>query len=196
MPSRSLQFPHGAIPTKFDGIEYRSRLEARWASFMRKIGWHYTYEPLDGAGYIPDFIVYGDRPLFIEVKPAITLAEYQQPVHKIDASGLAHDVLIVGVSPFLAAPGVRYGGEAAGWLGERSGFHNADPGDESAWDYGEWIQCEYCRTINVVHAIQSFHGRPCGHYDGDGYLGEPPWEVMRARWDEASNEVKWRGSSA
>ena len=28
-----------AITTTYDGIEYRSRLEARWAAFMKNIGW-------------------------------------------------------------------------------------------------------------------------------------------------------------
>lgn len=44
-----------AIQTVFNGIEYRSRLEARWASFMTNIGWDHIYEPFDGDGYIPDF---------------------------------------------------------------------------------------------------------------------------------------------
>ena len=188
---RSPQSYRGAIPTKFDGIEYRSRLEAKWASFIIKIGWHFTYEPLDGAGYIPDFIVYGDRPLFVEVKPAITLAEYKDPVQKINAAGLAHDVLIVGTTPFASAVG--FDDVAAGWLGER-GQYDEDDTYGHAWEYGLWFQCCYCNTINVYHSTMSFHGRPCGHYDGDSYLGSPPWEVMRRSWDEACNEVKWRGS--
>ena len=61
-----------AIPTRYRGIEYRSRLEARWAAFFDGIGWQFTYEPFDGDGYIPDFLIHGDQPLLVEVKPAVT----------------------------------------------------------------------------------------------------------------------------
>jgi hypothetical protein len=47
------------IPTIFDGIKFRSRLEARWAVFFKKIGIEYEWEPesfgLDETAYIPDF---------------------------------------------------------------------------------------------------------------------------------------------
>lgn len=110
------------IPTVYDGIEYRSRLEARWAAFMSNIGWEYVYEPFDGDGYIPDFIVHGEQPLFVEVKPAVTLAEFQQPTRKIER-GLAdyrHDVLIVGADP-LPSISDSWGRDhpAAGLLAER-----------------------------------------------------------------------------
>lgn len=49
------------IPTLFDGIEYRSRLEARWAAWFTRLGWDFTYEPFDGHGYVPDFLVKADR---------------------------------------------------------------------------------------------------------------------------------------
>lgn len=60
-----------AIATLYSGIEYRSRLEARWAAFFDEIGWRHTYEPFDGDGYIPDFLIHGTRPLLVEVKPAV-----------------------------------------------------------------------------------------------------------------------------
>jgi hypothetical protein len=31
------------IPTVYRGIEYRSRLEAKWAAFCDRIGWRHTY---------------------------------------------------------------------------------------------------------------------------------------------------------
>ena len=46
--------------TTYNGITYRSRLEARWAVFFDKLGIKYNYEPegykLDnGLNYLPDF---------------------------------------------------------------------------------------------------------------------------------------------
>ena len=113
-----------AITTVYNGIEYRSRLEARWAAFMQNIGWDIVYEPFDGDGYIPDFLVQGDRPLLVEVKPAVTATEYQSAVPKAE-KGLqkhwSHDILIVGASPFPGNMG-NSNGETAGWLGEEDGY--------------------------------------------------------------------------
>lgn len=95
------------IPTIFRGIEYRSRLEARWAAMFHQLGWQYEYEPFDGNGYIPDFLVHdgnflSDRALLIEVKPAVTNDDYQKPWSKINNGLHGHwdgDVLLVGTSP-------------------------------------------------------------------------------------------------
>lgn len=49
-----------AIPTKYAGCFFRSRLEARWAIYFDAIGWGWNYEvegfELDGGvRYLPDF---------------------------------------------------------------------------------------------------------------------------------------------
>lgn len=62
-----------AIETEFDGIRFRSRLEARWAVYFKGIGFRYEYEPegfdLGGCWYIPDFWL-PDVNAWAEVKPA------------------------------------------------------------------------------------------------------------------------------
>lgn len=75
-----------ALPTRFDGRFFRSRLEARWAGFFKTMGLPYQYEP-DGfvlpsaARYQPDFylptvylrhgmIRLREPGVFIEVKPS------------------------------------------------------------------------------------------------------------------------------
>lgn len=119
-----------AITTTYNGIEYRSRLEARWAAFMQNIGWDIIYEPFDGDGYIPDFLVQGERPFLVEVKPAVTQKEYEAAVPKAE-SGLAkhwrHDILVVGAGPFPQRMGNScsttnsiYPTPTAGWLGSSS----------------------------------------------------------------------------
>lgn len=49
----------GAIPTVYQGIRFRSRLEARWAVFFDQMGWDWEFEPegyTDGrTRYLPDF---------------------------------------------------------------------------------------------------------------------------------------------
>lgn len=48
-----------AIPTMYAGVQFRSRLEARWAAFFDIVGLKWDYEPFDLAGWIPDFKVHG-----------------------------------------------------------------------------------------------------------------------------------------
>lgn len=65
-----------AIPTTFNGIIYRSRLEARYAVFFQKLGIPYEYEPegfyvptkCGNKAYLPDFLILGD--CYIEIKPS------------------------------------------------------------------------------------------------------------------------------
>jgi hypothetical protein len=92
-----------AKPTVYAGIEFRSRLEAKWACFFDQIGWRWTYEPFDGNGYIPDFSL-GER-LLTEVKPAVSKAQYCAAIPRMTAGLEGHwenDLLIVGVDPLPA----------------------------------------------------------------------------------------------
>jgi hypothetical protein len=70
-----------AIPTRYKGYHFRSRLEARWAVFFDAVGWKWEYEPQgfdlgDGIKYLPDFLV-ADH--WVEVKAApLTPAETEK----------------------------------------------------------------------------------------------------------------------
>lgn len=69
-----------AIPTMAAGIQYRSRLEARWAIVLSTFGWKFEYEP-EGLGLfrIFDFVLTDWQwPTLLEVKPAFTLAEVSE----------------------------------------------------------------------------------------------------------------------
>lgn len=59
------------IPTKYDGCQFRSRLEARWAIFFNAANIKYEYEKegydLNGEWYLPDFYL-PDLKLWFEVK--------------------------------------------------------------------------------------------------------------------------------
>lgn len=75
-----------AIPTHYNGINFRSRLEAKWARFFDLLGWPYEYEPIDLSGYIPDFVLKFDTPIAVEIKPAFTRSELQESAGKAHAA--------------------------------------------------------------------------------------------------------------
>lgn len=59
------------IPTKYNGVQYRSRLEARWAAFFDQLGIDYYYEyegfQLPSGWYVPDFFLPSHG--WFEIKP-------------------------------------------------------------------------------------------------------------------------------
>ncbi len=71
-----------AIPTRYAGRLFRSRLEARWAVFFDAMKFKWDYEPegfvlSDGTHYLPDFRVTTPigRVYWAEVKPEGTLGD-------------------------------------------------------------------------------------------------------------------------
>lgn len=87
---RGFNYSHKAIPTKYKGIQFRSRLEARWACFFDLIQWDWEYEPVDLDGWIPDFVIGPDcvDRIFVEVKPY--LAEPSNEEVKRMFGGMLH----------------------------------------------------------------------------------------------------------
>lgn len=74
-----------AKPTLYKGINFRSRLEARWAAMFNVLGWTWEYEPECDGTYIPDFVLHGlnERRIFVEVKPlALYLANREAILRK------------------------------------------------------------------------------------------------------------------
>jgi len=90
-------------PTRYNGIQFRSRLEAKWAAFFDLLNWKWEYEPCDFDGWIPDFVIVGRQELiFVEVKPVYPFHDYDGTVRKIkeniencNCKGL---ILLVGIS--------------------------------------------------------------------------------------------------
>lgn len=170
------------IATTYHGIRFRSRLEARWAAFFTNIGWRYEYEPFDLNGYIPDFLILGERPMLVEVGPCATRNDYLAKAAKATAveKQVDHDVLVVGVS---ALPPLDHWAPSAGWLGQVDDWPTGDdfsgPANRGlAWDLALWHRCGACGAVAVHHAVQSYTGRPCGHGDGDHHLGQiDPTEI-------------------
>jgi len=181
---------------------FRSRLEARWAAFFDLVGWRWTYEPLDADGYIPDFLVHGERPHLVEVGPCLGYEELVAKaakaqdafpavvhtcnrewqhrggacVHESFATRRERGVLIVGVAPAI-------------------GCHQTDDGfGHEGW---AWLApCGRCGVLAVCNGA-SLHGQPltpCGHPDGPEWLdGRTQQGLLETLWRRAGNDVAWPG---
>jgi hypothetical protein len=63
---------HQATKTIYNGQEFRSKLEAKWAAFFDLIGFKWEYEPKNDLfrGWLPDFAIWQEGQIvYCEVKP-------------------------------------------------------------------------------------------------------------------------------
>lgn len=170
-----------AIPTKYAGVQFRSRLEARWAAMFDLLGWRWEYEPIDLDGYIPDFIVRGS--LLVEVKPIVEWpcpiagctgcddvdrAGHDDALAKIMASGWTGDALLVG-----ATTANRVG-------------HMLLTGHEHPWRTG-LVFCVSCRVVFPAVLLEDRKWVVSEHSSHRLESFRP--EVY---WREAGNRVQWR----
>lgn len=94
------------------GINFRSRLEARWAEFFIELGFEWDYEPIDLDGYIPDFIIKlpGDinNEILVEVKGTTDFKKLIDYRYKIEDSGWKSFYLIVGAKIWTSDDIIKY----------------------------------------------------------------------------------------
>lgn len=133
-----------AHPTKYNGVQFRSRLEARWAAFFDLAGWEWEYEPIDLVGWSPDFKVsfpcgHSECPtchtILIEVKPYFSLEKFNgHPCMDYPYGGLGDEKIPADASAcFGANPTVTYWEMVHGPGGGGSGVLFWEPNAEEIW---------------------------------------------------------------
>ena len=186
-----------AIPTMFNGRQYRSRLEARWAAFMSLCEWDYEYEPDDLAGWIPDFAIWGatGNTIWVEVKPVVA---FPRDVASKMKRGLpdayrtrGDELLILGAKPSPAprSAAQQNGRPRLGWLAQTP-LRAADGG----WHWGDAVfgrwasdaKLGFCHSESHHDRITGIHAERCG-----GRPGAKTSDLSHL-WAEASNLVQWR----
>src|SRR6185369_17742242 len=91
-----------AIPTMYRGVQFRSRLEAKYACLFDQLGWVWDYEQLDYDGYIPDFTLAFKKPMLVEVKPINDWFgfDWNPVIEKAIDSGVKGRLMVVGAKVF------------------------------------------------------------------------------------------------
>lgn len=179
------------IETVYKHYEFRSRLEAKWATFFDLCNWSWAYEPVDFNGWIPDFVIYGANPVYVEVKP---VAAFPSDVaRKIDRSGCEDEVLIVGQRAPVPNPLDGNDELAFGWIREQIPRDIVDTGGEWVWSdavMGRWESNP--SGVGFCHSLFSYEDRITGKHDGGswGALSFDP-ETISRYWAEACNKTKW-----
>jgi len=204
-----------AIPTTYAGVNFRSRLEARWAAFFDLCRWRWVYEPCDLNGWAPDFSIMkrnGGRVL-VEVKPfefrhwtdvtgqhVLIEEAYNKCLPHVKETGTFEiedqSILLLGSSPFY---GGRLGfvGMWAGWSGLEVSFRSAAlaRGQAVANDIlpmgttspmkRQWDEVRGSLTVSCEILEPSLIGVVQDCEPLDGSIAEE-------RWRESGNRTQWK----
>lgn len=176
------------IITFYKGRRYRSRLEAKWASFFDLMGWRYEYEPYDLPGWIPDFLLLGHQRTLVEVKPYTTLDEFD--IKKIVQATAAYheaprEVLLLGASLFDADDWED--GVVLGWLGELIVDHATNRLVDVEFD--EAVLCESALGFGFFHASQNWKDRVTGMDHRQHQVVSK--EKIAPLWQQSGNIAQW-----
>lgn len=175
------------IPTLYQAMRFRSRLEAKWARFFDLCGWKWSYEPYDLAGWIPDFAL-GDRlQTLVEVKPIMSVAELWEPdVQKIERNTSRTDnVLVLGADPTTWLDGAASSGAPCiGWSVYNGDLH-------FGWCEGNGLPGLCC----LDGAWLSYTWHAMDHKDARVHGGNGvPMDartMLVTYWRQACNETQW-----
>lgn len=177
-----------AIPTAYKGIKFRSRLEARWAAMFDLIGWKWEYEPVDLAGYIPDFVMTNfKRDTIVEVKSALRVEDLTEHQGKIDRSGWEGEAIIVGARIWIESEDLVIGAlkeSGPDWhdCSVTSCSHNNGRPD--------LVGMAPCGMFTPIAWDSSWECKICGMYGKHNLYGRDT-EFMSA-WTQAGNRTQWR----
>jgi hypothetical protein len=151
---------------------FRSRLEARWAAFFDRVGWRWTYEPFDTDGWIPDFLIVGQRPFLVEVGPCVTEPEYHDKAAK-PLRFTERPTLVLGA---VAQP-----------FGQQNGHAGLLVNEEGQGAFRAfWFWPDARGTLAV---FSDFTCLPAGSFETHGHADVSDIEAL---WRRAGNDVQWR----
>jgi hypothetical protein len=180
-----------AIPTTYQGVEFRSRLEARVAMAMdhERIEWHYEpegFELDDGTRYMPDFWLPRTQ-TWIEVKfsyqaPGVDKAKkFAQAVCGFDDYGdgnyLQPEQLVMVMHPTKLGVTERLVGLNA--LGASTVFVECPSCLSRHWtNIGAW-ECRSCDYNFIDEAHKESFGGGCVLFGGMDLPRLPQWRPKR-----------------
>lgn len=140
-----------AIPTRYGGCEFRSRLEARWAVFFGALAIEWRYEAEGfvlapfGEWYLPDFYL-PDLGYWIEVKPGLPDEAALRKAYLFNY-GLARDSATSQQRAFVLYGDIPWPYPKEGNIVGYSSSHQAE-GDPSLWDLC-WQACPTCQRLTI-----------------------------------------------
>lgn len=168
-----MNYTIAAHPTMYNGVQFRSRLEAKWAAFFDEMHWEWEYEPLDLGKWSPDFLIKGEHSALVEVKP-IDKPDFDvmEKIHSAIFRTSHYTALLVGFGPWMNEEKERTC-EYIGW--------SCCSLTSNVWKEAEFLLGKFCSLNSIWH--------PNDH-DLSDFGGPRLW--ARDAWRRACNKVQWQ----
>jgi hypothetical protein len=179
----------------YDGINFRSKLEARWYFFMKNLGWNIEYEPHmeNIVGWIPDFLILGDgTKILVEVKPFQTFSDFNsdyalQTIKKIKNSlqNIKIDAILLVGSSLNLKPATCGGGFS--FIGGKI-IREAPPEEEENFydDYFSYTDFPGGNfRVGVCDELCWYHDVINNDHDGGYDLSEENKDFVYECWNKA-----------
>ncbi|PDT79975.1 hypothetical protein [Sinorhizobium sp. BJ1] len=210
-----------AIPTVYNHVQFRSRLEARWAAFFDLCGWEWDYEPFDLDGWAPDFLLKGKTKALVEVKPIDFRGDDKQLIRQAKAKAKKAFDAAEAVAGIKKPIDEMNGEEFEGYLAGRiyppeyeilvigNGPFKTDWW--AKWSLGVMALQEWNVADDIADMFFGADGGPHfdyaarwgsyayrigGQYDGDHHLHSIGSDRPEELWREAGNIVQWQAKRA
>lgn len=166
--------------TRWKGITFRSRLEAKWAVFFDLLGLEWQYEPVELGAWTPDFLLRGsERSIYVEVKP---ITHFER-VAKMDTVPGEH--LLVGTAPFSPKVWSRFV-SLGWWHGHNASVEPVDDGTEAVLI---GIEGRFRTEWGIMSDVGWYMDRISGQSDGDHHIRSAPADANDL-WRDACGIVR------
>jgi hypothetical protein len=171
-----------AIPTLYNGVQFRSRLEAKWAAFFDLMGLSWEYEPIDCDGYIPDFLVFGDnQSALVEIKPEPVFDPDSRQTTQGRAAAKALGYHFIVLTERWRSHAKIEQWKQCGWIYQYLPYA---PDSDQAMSCTMWLSDNGRLDFGAEDSItNTLHGIGCSPFDG---------HALQSTWREAGNVVQWR----
>ena len=190
-------------PTRYNGIHYRSHLEAVYANLFDRLKIPYQYEAAlywddlssrakgDYSGWIVDFVIYGSTcSVYVEIKHIERLYEESQTITKMETAtrkmGKAdkNDLMILGY------PKPKVGNEIhIGWLGIRQ----FDKDLSYKWQLAKVGYWRYNNQLNFGFGCEDYDRISGQSWDKRLYQKEAGY-LLLAQWENAKSDLRWKST--
>lgn len=172
-----------AIQTDYNGLKFRSRLEARWAVCFDACGIDYQYEPeglelADGRRWLPDFWLPNEK-AYVEVKGDPSALDVR--LLRDFAREGQFEIVLLGQVP-VTAPWTHYGINRydetvdVGFWKDRGRLYWVDGGDVPDFDASPGVLLEGRKPlVNFVGDSRAYHMARTARFE----FGETPKDVRK-----------------
>lgn len=179
-----------AIPTVYAGVQFRSRLEAKWAAFFDLCGLEWDYEPFDCNGYIPDFLIC--KRVLAEIKPIVwgersdagMVADARLKLETAFPAKRFYWIALLGSG--IHCHGYQPNGSAA-MIGEVATEQLRERGGEETYWHWTSFALDWWSDGAFGPAHVALEAQPI--LKGSDFRDPPNLELL---WREAGNRVQWK----